>query len=281
MKYFNKQATYKPNKSHLKNFLKQFWFIPSDVLLRSIEASIWDYCLLAHPILDIGVGDGGVANLTLKKHAPIDVGIDLNPEGLPKARKTHIYKKVIQADATNMNFKNDSFASVISNSTFEHIAQDEKAVAEVGRILKKGGHFYLTVPSAFLPKYILELEGKKDKINAKNKLEKFNKRTAHFHYRSLGTWEKLFKKNNMKVIFHKYYFSKSVSLAWYKILVTFTKRIGKSELWSLIGASKITRFLPMGIIIFLEMPIINKFFDLAFFTEADSGGMLFIIGEKK
>ena len=53
----------------------------------------------------------------------------------------------IVADISNTPFKNNSAQLVVSNSVLEHIYDYKKVVAEVFRILEKGGIFYLCVPS--------------------------------------------------------------------------------------------------------------------------------------
>lgn len=52
-----------------------------------------------------------------------------------------IYKKIVAGNATDLPFKDQTFKTVISNSTFEHISADKKAVSEVGRVLKKVADF--------------------------------------------------------------------------------------------------------------------------------------------
>jgi ubiquinone/menaquinone biosynthesis C-methylase UbiE len=261
----------KVKEEYLAHFLKEYWFIPSDALQRGIEANVWEQCQFKSPVLDIGVGDG-TANAFIFK-GKIDVGIDLSNKGLKNAEKIGKYKELIHASAEDTPFKDASFNTVVSNSTFEHIANDLKAVSEVARVLKKGGLFFLTVPSEYLQKWILEYDGKKI-------LEKFNHRANHLHYRSLQDWKKYFKKNNLKMISSKYYFSKKIALFWYKLFKQFTHKLGNHEMWSIISDPKIVRFIPKKITIsLLKNVILKDTYENGFFTDSN-GAQLFMIAKK-
>lgn len=280
MEFIKGKKEYKVKKSYLTYFLKKYWFIPSDVLQRGMEANIWDLCTFRAPVLDIGVGNGEISEFIFKKQPQMDTGIDIDNSQLDKARATGRYKKVLQVDAENMPFKDESFRTVVSNSTFEHMQNDKKAVAEVARVLKKDGLFFLTVPSEFLSKWILLYETERNKTTAQEKLEKFNKRTHHLHYNSLSTWKNIFKKNKLEVVFYRYYFPKSTALFWYKLFNLATYSIRGRELWSLIGHSRITSVFPQSLITkVLKEKILKNAYQNGFLT-TEEGGQLFIIAKK-
>jgi len=46
--------------------LDEFWYVPSDVLVRAAEASIFKNLNLKPPVLDIGCGDGRNSVFVLK-----------------------------------------------------------------------------------------------------------------------------------------------------------------------------------------------------------------------
>ena len=282
MKFIKDTKKYKVKMFYLRDFLNNYWFIPSDVLQRSIEANIWDMCNFRRPILEIGIGNGEISAGLFKKHNRIDVGIDRDNSGLETARATNKYNKVLCINAENMPFKEASFNTVVSNSSFEHIIHDLEAISEVGRVLKKGGYFFMTVPSVYLPKWILSYEEKINKNTIKEKLKSFNNRTQHFHYRSFLEWEKIFLKNNLSILFHNYYFSRETVFFWYKLFKIFTYTLNKRELWSYIGHSKISHFIPKKVIInLLEKRFLKDIYKNAFFTNSKEGGQLFIVAQKK
>lgn len=280
MEFINIEKPYKVKKSFLTEYLKRFWFIPSDALQRSIEANIWDACKFKSPVLDIGIGNGEISKFIFKNHRPIDVGIDIDKSGLANAKATRKYKKVMCGDAQKMPFKDASFNTVVSNSAFEHVSDDLKAVSEVSRVLKNEGLFFLVVPDANLQYWIYEYEKDRDKSNAKDKLEKFNKRVYHLHYRSLSGWKKIFKKNNMEIVFYRYFFPKEVALLWYKIVKVFTYSFRGRELWSYLGHSKFTKFLPKKLIQLMEEIGLKKLYEKGFFSDPEEGAQLFIIARK-
>ena len=270
-----------PKDVFLSSLLKEYWFATQDVLLRSIEANIWEKCIFEHPVLDIGIGDGGISRFLYSDKRKIDIGIDLNEAGLEKARETGMYDKVIAASAEHMPFKDASFNTVISNSTFEHIIHDTKAVVEVGRVLKKGGYFFLTVPSAFLPKFIVLLEGGKANPKAKKTLTAFNKRLSHFHYRTLSAWKSILAKNKLNIVFSAYYYPLSTTVVWYRLFKFSTTKIAGKELWSYLGHSKMRKIIPEKLVIFLlKNYILASAYKKGYFTHGEVGSMLFFVAQK-
>jgi SAM-dependent methyltransferase len=66
--------------------------------------------------------------------------IDLAPEGYNYGIKT------IAMDVTQLNFPNEHFDVIICNHVLEHIREDQKAMQEMSRVLKKGGWAILNTP---------------------------------------------------------------------------------------------------------------------------------------
>lgn len=278
---FLKKEKFKVQKKCLDFFLKEYWFAPQDVLLRSIEANIIRTCKFKHPILDIGIGDGGISRFLFPENLKLDMGIDIENSGLKKALETGRYKKVLSADAQKMPFKRLSFKTVVSNSTFEHITNDIKAVSEVSRVLKKNGYFFLTVPSEFLPKVILEIEGSKTNLKAENALMQFNKRVNHLHYRSLSEWELILKKNDLKLVYYRFYFLKQTTYLWYKLFKISVSKFRGKEFWSYLAHSRWRRFIPQKLVIyFLAEHMLKKAYNGDLSAKKDVGSMLFLIAQK-
>lgn len=53
---------------------------------------------------------------------------------------------VLRVDMLDMQFANDSFDMVIANHVLEHVASIERALSEIRRVLKQGGHAILQTP---------------------------------------------------------------------------------------------------------------------------------------
>jgi len=98
--------------------------------------------------LDIGCGTGWAvryAASTVESKGEF-YGIDISPKMIEKARENcgsceniHFYK----ADAETLPFENDFFDFIICTNSFHHYFSPSKALAEVYRVLKPGGRFFL------------------------------------------------------------------------------------------------------------------------------------------
>lgn len=253
----------------LFKLLTKFWYAPADAFLRTHEAIIWSQQKLTSPTLDIGCGDGQTSKIVLSKHKKIDVGVDLDPSG---ASEVGIYKKVVATNASKLPFAKNSFRTVISNSTFEHILRDKKAISEASRVLKKGGQFLLTIPDINLHNFLAK------KLSNKTKLDNFNKRIQHLHYRSEKQWRKILEKNNLKIITSKKYLSKKACNTWYKLFRIATFKPYKRELWSYLSDSPYGKLFPKKIISLILYIYLSPFFKNIW---DEQGGWTLIVAEKR
>jgi arsenite methyltransferase len=112
-------------------------------------------------VLDIGCGAGVDAIIAGKLTGPSGpvTGIDLVPGMLARARENARLSGVDnltfrESSAEQLPFPDKSFAVVISNGVFNLVMDKVKAVAEVYRVLKPGGRFWLAdqVLAGELPK---------------------------------------------------------------------------------------------------------------------------------
>lgn len=107
-------------------------------------------------ILEIGCGRGGFACwLSSQKFAPdLIVAADYSSSAIQKASefaKMHGITNIswIEADIQSIPFEKESFDTVISCETIEHVPNPVLAVQELARVLKPGGTLYLTTPNYF------------------------------------------------------------------------------------------------------------------------------------
>lgn len=256
----------------LKLFLKEFWFAPQDAFLRTTDTLIWKEQKFVYPVLDIGCGDARISKLLFKGRKKIDVGLDMNEKEVKNAEKSRFYKTVVCADAAKMPFKDNSFWTVVSNSTFEHIRKDIEGVQEVSRVLKKGGKFLFIVPTKRLKKAILGYLEDKEKLNA------YNKRVSHLHYRSLKEWKDILRKSDMEIVNYQSYFPKKAVVAWFKLYRIAIFKPYKRELWSYLKDSPYGKFAPKGMISFLLFKYLERFFDDMY---EDKGCWIFIAARKR
>ncbi|OGH51001.1 MAG: hypothetical protein A3H17_01245 [Candidatus Levybacteria bacterium RIFCSPLOWO2_12_FULL_37_14] len=126
-----------------KYFRKYLQIAPLCVALwRSVEAKHLSKVKLPRPILDIGCGWGEFAEAF---GVNIDMGIDIASNDLRAAAKGKMYKNLTLADARNLPFAENSYGSVFSISTFEHITDTPSLLKEMRRVLKPGGTLAITM----------------------------------------------------------------------------------------------------------------------------------------
>lgn len=123
-------------------------------ILRVIEAEIMRRVDLPAPILDVGSGDGHFASVTFPR--PIDVGLDPDLHSLRESRPRGAYRLHVAGWGDRMPFQDGAFASGLSNSVLEHIPGLDAVLQEVGRVLRPGAPFAVTVPN---PGYRDQLQG--------------------------------------------------------------------------------------------------------------------------
>ena len=254
----------------LKRFLQEFWFIPSDALIRSYESEIWKRMRFPNPNLTIGCGDGRYDRMLFNEEG-FDYAIDISKKDFILAKNSGFYTNVELADATKMPFKNNFFAAVIANSTIEHIKNDKKAIEEASRVLKKGGMFYFTTTTDLLEKELLTVLGSKENF------EIFNTRMNHFHYRSFREWKEILEVCGLKVIKHSYYMNSKTLNIWYRLFKLFTNKFNNRELWSYLKDSKYSRYIPGKLIGMIEYMIVRKNVSV---NENESGVWQYIAAQK-
>ena len=116
---------------------------------RKYINKILKYLKKGATILDVGCGVGQVSNFLASKGYEV-IGIDLSPLFVKEAKKTG-KAKFKAMDSTDLIFKDNTFDSIISAETLEHIPNPEKALKELCRVLKKSGILVLRYPNKISP----------------------------------------------------------------------------------------------------------------------------------
>jgi len=98
-------------------------------------------------LLDIGSYDGFSAGRIKEKLGNLAVVvIDTDKSGLQAARDRGLY--ALHASALNLPIADQSLDTVLCLDVIEHVAEDDRLVREIGRVLKSGGKLILTTPAA-------------------------------------------------------------------------------------------------------------------------------------
>jgi len=121
-------------------------------LVRAVEATYYQDLDLKRPILDVGCGDGHFASLVFDE--AINVGLDPWHGPIHEARKRKSYLHLVEADAGNSPFQDETFGSAFSNSVLEHIPHLDVVLKDTARVLQPGALFAFCVPN---PRYFSSL----------------------------------------------------------------------------------------------------------------------------
>ncbi|MFK7797803.1 MAG: class I SAM-dependent methyltransferase [Aureispira sp.] len=100
----------------------------------------------AEPLKILSIGTGTGDDLKILKQFGNNYVTDILPQALAVVPEEDCFEKRI-ADATNLPYDEGFFDIVVSFDVFEHIENDQKAVSEVYRVLKKGGSLVYSVPA--------------------------------------------------------------------------------------------------------------------------------------
>jgi 2-polyprenyl-3-methyl-5-hydroxy-6-metoxy-1,4-benzoquinol methylase len=100
--------------------------------------------------LDIGCGFGSLM-MALEKRFDYAAGIEIQQERVDWAKKRAPKSEIICGSAAQLPWQDNFFDVVISTDVFEHIPADvqQLAAAEISRVLKPGGHAFISVPNRF------------------------------------------------------------------------------------------------------------------------------------
>ena len=123
---------------------KHFWHVGRrEIILDALRRNTAN--LPASRMLEVGCGNGSVLAF-LMQHGVAIAGGDVFLEGLRFCRKRVPPASLYQIDILALPFR-DEFDIVGAFDVLEHVEDDEKALAEANRALKRGGTLVLTVPA--------------------------------------------------------------------------------------------------------------------------------------
>lgn len=94
--------------------------------------------------LDLCCGQGNVSEALLSRGCGV-IGIDFSPAMLTFARRRVPKAIFIEADAQDLPFDDAEFDIVVSNLGVCHVPDQPRSLAEVRRVLRRGGKFAMTV----------------------------------------------------------------------------------------------------------------------------------------
>ncbi len=142
-------------------------------------------------IIDISAGIGIVARQINDNYEASIIANDISPESLKSLHRLNLNTTSFDLDDENLTFPfpDEHFDAIISLATLEHIIELDHHMNEINRILKKGGHLYLSVPNYTGIHFVIPfvLKGKTFHDFTKSELDKyeFYAHVRYFTYKSL------------------------------------------------------------------------------------------------
>ncbi|NCD40863.1 MAG: class I SAM-dependent methyltransferase [Bacteroidia bacterium] len=101
-------------------------------------------------IVEIGCGSGGLLSRINEEVIPNEFdlyGVDFSNEAVRLCRNKHKYIRVFCEDGSNTHFEDEQFDVVVSYGAYEHFTTPQRAIEELGRILRVGGVFLCMMPT--------------------------------------------------------------------------------------------------------------------------------------
>ncbi|MBN2364985.1 MAG: class I SAM-dependent methyltransferase [Calditrichaeota bacterium] len=127
------------------------FFEPDKFMLQEIRRRYQEFFYLAplknhEKILEIGSGGGFVVE-NFGKKKPFYIPLDIPVQNLRKIRNRNSYPvSPCCGDAYKLPFRSATFERVVMAEVLEHLAEPEKVLQELRRILKPDGLLMLSVP---------------------------------------------------------------------------------------------------------------------------------------
>jgi len=125
-------ADYEERAFHSRNPLQRYW-------QRKRYTIICDLAREYDCILDIGCGSSQIL-----EGLPQAVGCDIHLHKLRYKRAP--MRKLVEGDAFQLPFKDETFSAVILSQLVEHLPQDRRIFDEAVRVTKTGGYIILGTP---------------------------------------------------------------------------------------------------------------------------------------
>ena len=219
-----------PTRDYLTLALNQYWFAPPVALWRAIELRTLAAEVFPRPILDLGCGDGLIAQVLFRDEPPIESGFDPWLTQVRKAPTTGAYVRVQQARGDAMPYPSSAFGSVLSNSVLEHIPDLDPVMREAARVLLPGGRVFFTVPSDAFRRL---LSGYQDRVaagdpqGAEAYAAEIDAWLEHHRYLSPAEWDAILRRIGLRLVHAVYYIAPAAMRLWDRANATYGVRDGQ------------------------------------------------------
>jgi ubiquinone/menaquinone biosynthesis C-methylase UbiE len=124
-------------------------FVLVSAFYQALHRRLLDYANLParSQVLDLGCGTGKLLDRLANSNPDLQgIGVDLSPEMLRQARKANRHHPrliFVRGNAEDLPCGAEQFDAVFNTISFLHYQNPDRVFAEVSRVLKLGGKFYL------------------------------------------------------------------------------------------------------------------------------------------
>lgn len=134
-------------KTYFEGNYEKMFGSPRDVRFAVYDEEIWEDCVKhlkrAEVVADFGSGGGTLLYNVAKVSDAKLIGIEQAESAQRQTRDLVPRVEILSEDVLNTSLRSSSVDFSLSTMTIEHV-DDKKFVAEVYRVLKTGGYFFVT-----------------------------------------------------------------------------------------------------------------------------------------
>ncbi len=149
----------RPNKKQLlfDRWAPLYDFLFPSVFYQAIHKRLLEYVELPQSsnVLDIGCGTGRLLGRLAAKYPSLQgTGLDFSAEMLRQAHRANRHRPrliFVQGNAASLRFADEQFDAVFNTLSFLHYSEPDQVFAEIHRVLRPGGSFYLVDPTTMKP----------------------------------------------------------------------------------------------------------------------------------
>jgi 2-polyprenyl-3-methyl-5-hydroxy-6-metoxy-1,4-benzoquinol methylase len=98
-------------------------------------------------VLDAGCGVGYGLEVLATAGAASVTGVDIDEGAVERARERRVAGEILTGDLRKLPFEDESFDVVVCFETIHHVADGERALGELHRVLRPGGLLLISSPS--------------------------------------------------------------------------------------------------------------------------------------
>lgn len=176
-------------------------------------------------VMDLGAASGVIANELA--HSGLRVkGVEYDPKLVEEWRSSKspdLSVEITQGDGRKLPYKDSEFDGALALEVMEHIPETEEVLAELSRVIKKGGKLVVGVPTEATEKIFYQLN------------PDFAKQADHVHVFAEEKLKDLIEKHGFKIYAargeNSEYTPLWLGLAWAKTPFHFTGKTYQETLW--------------------------------------------------